>query len=370
MRRTCRRMCRRTERRVSPTLTRQITGAAGLSAAPGKADGRTAKGRHRPALWQACRDRSRAGAGQQRRRPLALLCDCGATAVVTGRDLRRGSTTSCGCRARAVTSARTKTHGMSGTPEYHVWQSMRARCSNPRAVGYEHYGQRGIRVCQAWQDSFEAFFAHVGQRPSAEHSLDRIDNNGDYEPGNVRWTTVHVQAANRRSTRWLTHEGRTQSLSAWAREIGISVQSLSSRLQRHGLERALQPGSWRTLPVQDGGAPSKSAQRPLRASSQLMELESRVGVRRPRPRACRIRRGPGSGTDEEKRMALTRAKYKRVTDLYVVGTELVLRESIAALSRTAVPQRAGSGPCALVDDQRAGVGLPRERRRELGLHSP
>ena len=89
-------------------------------------------------------------------------------------------------------------HGCTGTPEYNIWQSMLRRCLSPRAHDWKYYGGRGITVCHQWQQSFETFLADIGNRPAPHLTLDRIDNDGDYEPSNVRWTTRQVQAANRR----------------------------------------------------------------------------------------------------------------------------------------------------------------------------
>lgn len=87
---------------------------------------------------------------------------------------------------------------MGGTPEYGAWTNAKTRCFNAANAGYVHYGARGITMCDEWRNSFEAFYAHVGPRPSAKHSLDRIDNGGDYAPGNVRWALPAVQQANKR----------------------------------------------------------------------------------------------------------------------------------------------------------------------------
>jgi hypothetical protein len=100
--------------------------------------------------------------------------------------------------SRETIGIRSRTHGRFGTPEYRVWAAMKRRCCNPNVWNFHRYGGRGIRMCDEWRDSFAAFYAHIGQRPSAQHSVDRIDNNGNYEPGNVRWATRQQQRANQR----------------------------------------------------------------------------------------------------------------------------------------------------------------------------
>lgn len=92
----------------------------------------------------------------------------------------------------------TASHGMTKTPEYRAWASMRQRCANPKSARYDNYGGRGISVCDRWQ-SFEAFFADMGPRPTSEHSIDRIDNDGNYEPGNCHWATRSEQQQNKRA---------------------------------------------------------------------------------------------------------------------------------------------------------------------------
>jgi hypothetical protein len=94
-----------------------------------------------------------------------------------------------------------KRHGLSSSPEYTCWRNIKARCLNQRHPAYADYGGRGIAVCPAWRDSFKVFLADVGSRPSAAHSLDRIDNDRGYEPENCRWVTIDVQARNKRPQR-------------------------------------------------------------------------------------------------------------------------------------------------------------------------
>lgn len=133
------------------------------------------------------------------------LCDCGATALVAGDTLRDGRTRSCGCLRRSTGAKATayKHGGAAGdalSPEYKVWRGIKRRCFMPNDPAYPRYGGRGIRLCDRWMD-FNAFLSDMGPRPSPDHSIDRIDNDGNYEPGNCRWATRAEQSQNRRNTR-------------------------------------------------------------------------------------------------------------------------------------------------------------------------
>lgn len=132
------------------------------------------------------------------RKRFLCRCDCGVEKLVAGTYLRHGKSQSCGCLQRERAPGAPIKHGMAGTPEYRAWQQMRQRCSNRRHVEWRNYGGRGICVCKEWDQSFQAFYEHVGPRPSSQHSLDRIDNDGNYEPGNVRWATASEQRRNQR----------------------------------------------------------------------------------------------------------------------------------------------------------------------------
>lgn len=125
-------------------------------------------------------------------------CDCGKKSKVRGDSLKDGSVKSCGCLQKEVIGNLRRKHMQSFTKEYRAWLAMKSRCSNPTLKGYEHYGGRGICVCVEWENDFESFFAHIGERPTKKHSVDRIEVNGNYEPGNVRWATQSQQCANRR----------------------------------------------------------------------------------------------------------------------------------------------------------------------------
>lgn len=157
-------------------------------------------------------------------------CECGNTKIASGVSLRRLHTRSCGCLWRDNLRNCHVTHGRSKTIEYVVWRNMLARCYSKKTGCYPSYGGRGIKVCEAWRKNFARFLSDVGFKPSARHSLDRIDNDGDYEPGNVRWTTLYVQARNTRKNRVITHNGKSLCLADWANETGINIRTLHSRL--------------------------------------------------------------------------------------------------------------------------------------------
>jgi hypothetical protein len=138
-------------------------------------------------------------------------------------------------------------HGGVGLPEYWIWKEMRSRCSNPRHARYKDYGGRGISVCERWQRSFASFLEDMGRRPAPGLTLDREDNNGDYEPGNCRWATVAEQNRNQRRTRLYTLDGRTQCMAAWAREAGLGETTVRRRIADRGWRREVLEPTRRAL---------------------------------------------------------------------------------------------------------------------------
>lgn len=135
-------------------------------------------------------------------------------------------------------------HGLHKHPLYRTWQNVKDRCLNPKNPYFHNYGGRGIRMFQEWQVSFPAFLKAIGERPTTLHTLDRKENNGNYEPGNMQWATKKEQAQNMRKNRLLTLHGRTQTLTMWAEEIGLVPSTLQYRLKQGGMsvEAALTTG--------------------------------------------------------------------------------------------------------------------------------
>lgn len=132
-------------------------------------------------------------------------CDCGTTKTIRGSSLKCGDSVSCGCFAERLKYKYKGTGTGIDSPEYGSWSGMIQRCTNKNAPGYKNYGGRGISICQEWINSFLQFYHSVGPRPSPNHSLDRVNNDGNYEPGNVRWATRKEQNRNTRRT-LLGHE--------------------------------------------------------------------------------------------------------------------------------------------------------------------
>ncbi|MHA2033291.1 MAG: hypothetical protein ACW99Q_28300, partial [Candidatus Kariarchaeaceae archaeon] len=165
-------------------------------------------------------------------------CDCGNQKIICGASLRNNNTKSCGCLHRELVLQRTikknTTHGCASrhqqSKEYQTWISMIQRCTNINNPRYQNYGDRGIQVCARWRNSFENFLADMGPKPSDKHSIDRINNDDDYEPSNCRWATRQEQANNKRNN----HIIGNKTLAQICRENGLKYQAIWDRIQRYG----------------------------------------------------------------------------------------------------------------------------------------
>lgn len=153
-------------------------------------------------------------------------CDCGTEGSIQTGTLRLGKSKSCGCAGKDWC----RTHGREGTSTYNIWAGLIQRCTNPHNREYPRYGGRGIAVCERWLKSFSDFLSDMGEKPAGK-SIDRIDNDGNYEPGNCRWATRKEQQRNRSTTAMLTYRGKTLPMAAWAEKLGIKRKILERRIR-------------------------------------------------------------------------------------------------------------------------------------------
>lgn len=189
-----------------------------------------------PNLRHESRIKSLTPAGHNANGKLMVLleCQCGNKKVVR-KDHAGVRTLSCGCLHSDVVRTITRTHGHNPSsrcksPTYSSWQNMKKRCMNPLSIQWKDYGGRGIGMCERWM-KFENFLADMGVRPPL-HSLDRISNDGNYEPGNCRWSTAQEQCNNSRRNRYLTFNGAKRSVADWSRIVGLSPYTLLRRINR------------------------------------------------------------------------------------------------------------------------------------------
>jgi hypothetical protein len=173
-------------------------------------------------------------------------------------------TTSCGCYQRTVWKSDGVTHGMTKTREFRIWHGMKQRCHNPKHPNYSYYGGRGITVCDEWRESFIKFFEHVGAAPSKDHTIDRINNNEGYYPGNCRWATMKQQSNNLNKNRILAYNGESLTVAEWADKMGCDRSVIAKRLDRAGwsVERAL------STPVVARNRPSRQHTNTVGGSAQ------------------------------------------------------------------------------------------------------
>lgn len=189
------------------------------------------------------------------------LCRCSCPehneVIVISANLRKGGTKSCGCYSTEMLIKRSTKHGHKNDTIYNVWARMKQRCNNPKDPGYADYMGRGIKVCKRWENSFQAFYDDVSKLPhfgEKGYSINRIDNDGNYEPGNVEWSTPTEQANNRRNSQRIPYNGEEHSLTEWGRILNISYRVLRRRINELGwpIEKAL------TTPVMDKYSHSKT----------------------------------------------------------------------------------------------------------------
>lgn len=159
-------------------------------------------------------------------------CECGKECEVATKYLTSERTVSCGCFRAEKSAERSKTHGKTNTPEHIIWKHIRQRCTNENDKSFDRYGGRGIRMCQRWMESFEAFLEDMGERPSPYHSIERKDNDGNYEPLNCIWATKSVQSMNTRRTMRVEYRGETHKLLELCVSRGISNAVVRWRLKR------------------------------------------------------------------------------------------------------------------------------------------
>lgn len=159
------------------------------------------------------------------------ICDCGIETTVNRGGLTTGNTQSCGCLGRERSGDAQRVHGLIGHPDYDLWAGMVARCNNKNHTAFRYYGGRGIKVCERWRN-FGFFISDMGDRPSRAHSIDRIDTDRGYEPGNCKWELLSVNSRRQRKTKYFTIGDKTKSLREWCETTGIHHQTVRSRLQR------------------------------------------------------------------------------------------------------------------------------------------
>ena len=167
-------------------------------------------------------------------------CHCGEIKTAAASSLKNGGTRSCGCMKNRFISKANSTHGRSLTALYSIWKTMRYRCQNPNNPKYERYGKRGIKVCDEWQDypTFLKWSIKNGYEEGL--TIDRIDNDGNYEPDNCRWVNNYIQQKNRSNNKWISFSGYNYILSDWSRMTGLNHKTISHRLNNGwSVEKAL-----------------------------------------------------------------------------------------------------------------------------------
>ncbi len=159
-------------------------------------------------------------------------CDCGRELSVRSTNLASGNTRSCGCLQAEITGNWSRSHGLTYSGEYNSWCAMISRCHNPDNNTYHLYGARGVTVCRRWRDSFEAFLADMGRKPTPTHSINRVNNDIGYQPDNCVWATSKEQGRNKRNNHRLTYLGETLCIADWSDRTGLGQRTIWYRLWR------------------------------------------------------------------------------------------------------------------------------------------
>lgn len=160
------------------------------------------------------------------------VCECGGKRIVSNDHLKRGDVTDCGCYRRHISY--NKKHGMSDKPIYTIWLLMKERCFNYKRREYKDYGGRGIKVCSEWLDATKFIEWALNNGYTEGLTIDRIDNNGNYEPNNCRWVDRETQANNKRNNRLITYKGETKTITQWAKEHGLTYYIVKKRIDNYG----------------------------------------------------------------------------------------------------------------------------------------
>ena len=167
---------------------------------------------------------SRAENGKRGQVMWYCLCDCGNKTIVKSFNLRGKHIKSCGC-------FRSSKNGKSKTSECEAWYSMKKRCQNPKDKSWKNYGGRGINICKQWNNSFETFLKDMGLKPTFKHKIERIDNDGNYEPNNCVWATQFQQSRNMRTNRYITFKGKKLCIADWSYSLGGNHNLIHDRLK-------------------------------------------------------------------------------------------------------------------------------------------
>ncbi len=167
-----------------------------------------------------------------RRLSYLCSCECGATVTSPASEIRRGRTKQCRKCAMAPVAIKKTDHGDCGSPEYRSWSAMLSRCYCPTNPAYDRYGGRGIGVHPGWRRSYSSFLKYMGRRPTMLHTLDRIDNDLGYLPGNVRWADKKTQSRNRRTTRLFCIDGVHDTIAAWCKHYGAKYETVRRQVRQ------------------------------------------------------------------------------------------------------------------------------------------